>query len=233
MHESRAHTTVSRHLRPLLKVNQDASKFLIGSHGPLGRLPHLLNPLFLEHLDKVLLDARLNDLSVLFGSAVHDLTLLQDERILDLISRKELLPLFRACKVEVHHDRIVDLLNVAPDVLAAHNAVDLSHWADRVLPSHLHVRLRLELDAEELALLVFFVLEEVALASQWVPQFKAAVFDRLLAHDVDEFARRHTITEDYERLVARFLHLIYVGEVVGQEYSVLFVVTAAQIEELL
>ena len=110
--------------------------------------------------------------------------------------------------------------------------MNLSEWADRVRQAHIQVTLLANFDSTELVVLDN-VLEVIALTCQWIPKLETSFSLVSLAHHVDHVSIRHTVSENYVGLVAALLPLVDVREVVGEDDSVLFIVTTTEVKELL
>ena len=158
-------STMSGHLRPLFAVDQDEAQLFMGCDGPLGCLSDLLDSLFLEHLDQILLNPAFNHSCVLLGWAVDDWNLVGCLRHICIV---KLLPALRISEIEVHQDGIVRLLSVDPDVVAADDRVDLPQGADRVCKTNIQMTLLAIADATEFVRLDD-IIEVVALSSERVP----------------------------------------------------------------
>ena len=184
----------------------------------------------MEHLDQVLLDTALNDLSLLPWVAIDDLGQLASA--LWGVLREESLPLFLLREVEVHEDGVVRLLDVHVDVRVADDGVNLGQGAHRIIYPDLQVAACADCAAAE-CLLLSNVLVVVALTAEWVPQLEAAIRNRLLAHHKDHFSVRHTGAEHNEGHEGFVLLLVDVGEVVSKQDGMLLEIAATQVEELL
>lgn len=160
-------------------------------------------------------------------------------------------PLLGVVQVKAHEDWEVGRLDVHVDVVAADHCVNLlerAHWVSRSV--HLQEGLRWAAPSRGCLLL----LVEVAFAGARGPQLNAAppVLTALLARSQHPFAEhvhrvslRHRLAEDYERpelsaLIEDASPLVFFSfvvvdevEVIGKEDSMLLVVAATQIEELL
>lgn len=183
----------------------------------------------MEHLDQVLLNAALNDFSLLPWITVDYQRL---ARGLWGVLCEESLPLFLLCEVKVHEDGVVRLLDVHVDVGVADYGVDLREGAQRVGWPDLQVAVCAYLAAAK-CLGLYDVLIVVAISAEGVPELKASILDCFLAHHEDHLSVRHASSQNDEGLIGFVLLLVDVAEVVSKQDSMLLEIAATKIEELL
>ena len=115
---------------------------------------------------------------------------IENERLasdLSCVLGKEPLPFCNVAEVEVHEDWVVCFLNVDINVFTAHDCVQLHERTDWISQSDVQMARLADFDATEFVLLNH-ALVVVALARNRVPNFKAALVDGALTHDIYHMA---------------------------------------------
>ena len=233
------------HTVHITRFKDFSNVFLIALHKPLSCLANVFDPGLLELLNKVLLELFTSDRDLLAAQSwrVNQRFWLDGFTAFDFvlgsvfIADEQLLPALFVVKIPVHQHGEVILLLILVNVVRAHYRIHMLHRADGVIHTDIQVVSRLEWQGAEPICRLLMCVEE-AVASDWGPQFKVTIFRVLLvsepAHHIDIKTFRHGVPINQVGFVqSRVLFVIYVLEKVGKEYSVLFAISTAEVQELL